>query len=56
LNQGKAGTRFVFQGFPAVATNNGSLSLVEVQPAGKKWMSGKDFLNGNPNWAELKND
>ena len=50
------GTRFVQQGLPAVATSEGALCLVEVQPAGKKWMSGKDFLNGNPNWTELKND
>jgi methionyl-tRNA formyltransferase len=55
-NKGKVGTRFVFQGFPAVTTSEGALCLIEVQPAGKKWMGGKDFLNGNPNWAEMKND
>jgi methionyl-tRNA formyltransferase len=55
-NKEQMGTRFVLQGLPAVATSEGALCLVEVQPAGKKWMSGKDFLNGNPNWTESKND
>jgi len=35
-----------FEGFPAVGTSGGTLVLLEVQPAGKKWMSGVDFLRG----------
>jgi len=34
------------EGFPAVGTGEGVLVLLEVQPAGKKWMSGVDFLRG----------
>jgi len=49
-----SGAQFVAQGFPAVTTAEGGLTLLEVQPAGKKWMSGKDFLNGNPTWAGEK--
>ena len=48
------GTRFLYQGLPAISTGEKSLCLVEVQPAGKKWMGGKDFLNGNPDWAGEK--
>lgn len=44
------GTRMILDGLPAVMTAEGALILLEVQPAGKKWMSGKDFLNGNPDW------
>lgn len=45
------GDHIIFHNLPAVSTGQGSLCLVEVQPAGKKWMGGKDFLNGNPDWA-----
>lgn len=34
------------EGFPVVGTGEGALVLTEVQPAGKKWMSGLDFLRG----------
>ncbi len=45
------GTRFVHEGFPAVACgNNTSLLLSEVQPEGKTAMSGVDFLRGNKGW------
>jgi methionyl-tRNA formyltransferase len=55
--QGKApGLHVICEGFPAVTTSSGALSLLEVQPAGKKWMGGKDFLNGNPDWAGAKHD
>jgi methionyl-tRNA formyltransferase len=45
------GSRFIFQGLPVVTTSEGGLCLLDVQPAGKKWMGGKDFLNGNPSWS-----
>ena len=44
------GKHKMHHGFPAVETAEGSLCLLEVQPAGKKWMSGKDFLHGNQDW------
>lgn len=44
------GKRVLIHGLPAVHTAEGALVLVEVQPAGKKWMSGKDFLNGASDW------
>jgi len=47
-----AGRRLVVQGCPAVATAAGVLVLDEVQPAGKKAMPGKVFLNGARQWAE----
>jgi methionyl-tRNA formyltransferase len=45
------GTRMILDGLPAAMTTDGALALLEVQPAGKKWMSGRDFLNGNPDWT-----
>jgi methionyl-tRNA formyltransferase len=58
LDEGKnkPGTRFISQGIPAISTTKGSLGLLEVQPAGKKWMGGKDFLNGNPDWSRLNGE
>ena len=50
----EAGKYFLWEGLPAVATIDHSLLLLEVQLAGKKWMHGKDFLNGNPDWAGEK--
>ncbi len=47
-----AGRRLVVQGCPALATAAGVLVLDEVQPAGKKAMPGKVFLNGARQWAE----
>ena len=49
-NGGDAGSRFIQQSTPAIMTCKGALALLEVQPAGKKWMNGKDFLNGNADW------
>jgi methionyl-tRNA formyltransferase len=46
------GERGVYLGLPAVGTSDGLLVLVEVQPAGRKPMSGKAFLAGARNWAE----
>ena len=48
---GKPGQHFIYQGLPAVSTGDSALCLLQVQPAGKKWMGGKDFLNGNPDWV-----
>jgi methionyl-tRNA formyltransferase len=44
------GRQVVFQGQPAVATGDGWLVLQEVQPAGKKVMPGKGFLQGARGW------
>ncbi|MEW6180147.1 MAG: methionyl-tRNA formyltransferase [Chloroflexota bacterium] len=47
------GKRTVIDGLPAVGTTEGVLLLREVQPAGKKWMSGDEFLRGARNWREI---
>lgn len=44
------GIRAICGGYPCVGTVEGDLVLLEVQPAGKKWMDGKDFLRGARNW------
>lgn len=49
--EASAGERFVYHGQPAVGARGGILILEEVQPAGKKSMSGKSFLAGVRNWA-----
>jgi methionyl-tRNA formyltransferase len=46
----EAGQRLVWQNQPAVGARGGLLVLDEVQPAGKKSMSGKSFLAGARNW------
>jgi methionyl-tRNA formyltransferase len=45
-----SGSRFVVEGGPAVQSAEGALVLTEVQPAGKKIMSGKSFLSGAREW------
>ena len=45
------GQRLIYQNQPAVGARGGILILEEVQPAGKKSMSGKSFLAGARNWA-----
>lgn len=45
------GQRLVYQGMPAIRTIDGLLVFDEVQPAGKKSMPGKVFLQGARNWA-----
>jgi methionyl-tRNA formyltransferase len=45
------GQRRVHQNLPAVGARGGILVLEEVQPAGKKSMSGRSFLAGARNWA-----
>ena len=48
----KAGKRGVHNKLPAISTRDGWILLKEVQPAGKKWMNGADFLRGVKNWIE----
>jgi methionyl-tRNA formyltransferase len=50
--QAEAGKRLVEQYQPAVGTGSGLLILDEVQPPGKKSMSGKAFLSGARDWLE----
>ncbi len=45
------GQRLVWQNQPAIAARSGLLVLDEVQPAGKKSMSGKSYLAGARHWA-----
>jgi methionyl-tRNA formyltransferase len=45
------GQRLIVQDQPGVGARGGLLILDEVQPAGKKPMSGKSFLSGARNWA-----
>jgi methionyl-tRNA formyltransferase len=40
----------VYEGFPAVGTARGILVLEELQLAGKKKISGQEFLRGMPGW------
>lgn len=47
----ESGQRLVMQNQPAVGAGGGLLVLDEVQPAGKKPMSGKSFLAGARGWA-----
>ena len=44
------GSRFAVEGRGAVMCADGAIVLEEVQPAGKKVMSGKSFLAGAKNW------
>ncbi|GAB4400756.1 MAG: methionyl-tRNA formyltransferase [Anaerolineales bacterium] len=54
VGQGRAeaGKKLIEQNQPAVGAGGGVLILDEVQPAGKKPMSGKSFLAGAKTWAE----
>lgn len=45
------GQTLVYKNLPAISTANGLLVLEEVQPAGKKSMSGKAFLQGAREWG-----
>lgn len=53
---GEPGSTLVWQGLPALAAAEGCLLLEEVQPAGKKAMPGKVFLNGARQWGQAKVD
>jgi methionyl-tRNA formyltransferase len=46
------GARIIYQSLPAFRTSEGLLVLDQVQPSGKKIMSGKAFLQGARGWAE----
>jgi methionyl-tRNA formyltransferase len=46
------GSRLVVEGKPAWGTDDGILVADELQPAGKRSMSGEDFLRGIRNWEE----
>jgi methionyl-tRNA formyltransferase len=45
------GARFTVEGKPAIQSTDGALVLEEVQPAGRKVMSGKSFLAGTRDWS-----
>jgi methionyl-tRNA formyltransferase len=45
------GQRLIYENQPAVGARGGILVLEEVQPAGKRSMSGRSFLVGARNWA-----
>jgi methionyl-tRNA formyltransferase len=45
------GQRLIYQDQPAVGARGGILVLDEVQPAGKKSMSGRSFLAGARHWV-----
>ncbi len=45
------GKRVIVEGLPAIGTANGLLVFDELQPAGKKSMSGKSFLAGGRVWG-----
>ena len=53
----ETGLRLIYKEDPAVITGENLLILEEVQPAGKKPMTGKVFLRGARTWVqvELKN-
>ena len=44
--KGRAGEVFALEGKPCVFTEDGAVMLLEVQPEGKRVMSGEDFLRG----------
>lgn len=46
-----AGVFIIYEGQPAVGTSEGLLILAEVQPAGKRRMSGETFLRGARDWV-----
>jgi methionyl-tRNA formyltransferase len=46
------GKLLIHENLPAISTSDGLLLLEEVQPAGKKSMSGKTFLNGAHGWGD----
>jgi len=50
-NSVKSRQRAIQDGLPALATADGWLLLAEVQPPGKRPMSGADYLRGARDWA-----
>jgi methionyl-tRNA formyltransferase len=51
MGDSSAGQRLIVQDQPAVGAGGGLLILDEVQPAGKKSMSGRSFLIGARHWV-----
>lgn len=49
--RGQPGQHKVHDGLPAVVTASGLLVLDEVQPAGKRPMGGRSFLQGTRDWV-----
>jgi len=47
-----SGVFTIYEGRPAVGTKEGLLVLEILQLAGKRKLSGKEFLHGTPDWAE----
>ena len=47
-----AGVFIQFEGQPAIGTGQGVLVLETLQLAGKRSVSGEEFLNGNPSWGK----
>ena len=45
------GTRSVVDKVPAISAADVWVKLLEVQPSGKKWMTGAEFLRGAQNWV-----
>lgn len=51
--QVEPGKQYVYQKKPCFGTDNGLLVLDEIQPAGKKVMDSKAYLNGIRNWGTI---
>lgn len=49
--QFSAGERGEVDGYPVVGTSTQALLLLEMQPAGRNWMNGRDYLRGNTGWS-----
>ncbi len=47
-----AGVFTRFEGKPAIGTGKGILVLEQLQLAGKRSVSGEEFLNGTPSWGK----
>jgi methionyl-tRNA formyltransferase len=48
------GVETVYQDLPAIGARDGLLALVEVQPASKKTMPGKVYLQGARDWGQAE--
>ena len=51
-NKTQPGCTLIHENLPAIMTGEGILVLDEVQPAGKKRMSGRSFLQGAREWGD----
>jgi methionyl-tRNA formyltransferase len=49
----RIGSRFIVAGRPALMSADGALVLEEIQPAGRKRMSGRSFLAGVRDWESV---